>query len=75
MSPEKLAKFHIVLMVFWVLVTPVTMKFPESVLWVAFMSQYANFVGHFASYDAARGEREMLAEIRELRLLVEGRAA
>jgi hypothetical protein len=75
LSPETLAKLHVAAMVFWVLVTPVTMKFPESVLWVAFMSQYANFVGHFASYDGARGERELMNEIKELRAEVRRLAA
>lgn len=67
-SPKTLTKVHLVLMGFWVLVTPVTFKFPESVLWVAFMSQYANFVGHFAGMDASRSElalREELADVKQ----------
>jgi hypothetical protein len=75
-SPEFLTKFHLAMMVVWLTVTPVTLKYPESVMWVAFMSQYANFVGHFASWDAARAEDndntdEIMAELVELRRLVE----
>ena len=75
-SPTFLTKFHLVMMIAWVFVTPVTLRFPESVMWVAFMSQYANFVGHFASWDAARAEAnndsdKLLREVRELHRLVE----
>lgn len=31
-----------------------TIRNPDSVLWVALMSLYANFVGHLAGYEAAR---------------------
>ena len=67
------------MMVVWVAVTPITLKYPESVMWVAFMSQYANFVGHFSGYDASRAEKnessnEVLEELRELRAMLEARA-
>lgn len=82
-DPKFLIRYHQTFMVLWVLVTPITLRFPESVMWVAFMSQYANFVGHFAGYDASRGEEEinkknseLLGEVRELkRLLLERDAA
>lgn len=67
-TPDFLVRFHFVAMCLWVLVTPYTASHPESVLWVAVMSQYANFVGHFASWDAARSERtgeERLDELHE----------
>jgi hypothetical protein len=53
---KRLKTFHLVAMFLWIAVTPVTIKFPESVLWVALMSQYANFVGHFSGYSAERAE-------------------
>jgi hypothetical protein len=56
-APTTMVRFHASMMVVWILVTPVTILFPKSVLWVALMSQYANFVGHFASFDAARAEK------------------
>lgn len=55
-NPQILVRFHFILMIAWVLATPITLKFPESVLWVAIMSQYALFVGHFSGWDASRAE-------------------
>lgn len=46
------------MMLVWAgLVVPTMLLWKESILWVAFMSLYANFVGHFASMDAARAEK------------------
>lgn len=77
LSATILLRYHYVAMIFWLMVTPITLKYPESVMWVAFMSQYANFVGHFASADAARAEKAstkqieaMRRELRELRKYV-----
>jgi hypothetical protein len=42
---------------FWLAVTPVTLKYPESVLWVAFMSQYANYASEAAA-EAAEAAKE-----------------
>lgn len=39
--------------VWLLLVIPTLLWFRESVLWVAFMSLYANFVGHWSAYQAA----------------------
>jgi len=55
--PQTMVRFHLGMMGVWLAVTPVTLIYPKSVLWVAVMSQYANFVGHFAGYDAARAEK------------------
>ena len=53
-----LEKVHFGGMVVWgVLVVPTLLIWRESILWVAFMSLYANFVGHFSGWDAARAER------------------
>ncbi len=48
---------HLVMMVVWAgLLVPTLLWWTESVLWVAIMSLYANFIGHFSAYDAARAE-------------------
>lgn len=54
-----LVKFHFFMMIFWaLLVIPTLIWWRESILWVAFMSLYANFVGHFSGWDAARAEEK-----------------
>lgn len=51
-------RFHLVAMVTWaLLLIPTVLWWKESILWVAGMSLYANFVGHFGAYQAARAER------------------
>lgn len=56
-EPDTLVRFHLVMMVVWTaLVLPTLLLWRESILWVAFMSLYANFVGHFGGWDAARAE-------------------
>jgi hypothetical protein len=56
-EPRALARFHLVMMVIWALLgIPTVLVWKESILWVAFMSLYANFVGHFSGWDAARAE-------------------
>jgi hypothetical protein len=54
-----LAKIHFAGMLVWgALVVPTIVFWKESILWVAFMSLYANFVGHFSGWDAARAEKQ-----------------
>jgi hypothetical protein len=54
-----LEKVHFGGMVVWAaLVLPTILVWRDSILWVAFMSLYANFVGHFAGWDGARAERK-----------------
>jgi hypothetical protein len=56
-KPRSLARFHLVMMVVWAaLAIPTVLIWKQSILWVAFMSLYANFVGHFSGWDAARAE-------------------
>jgi hypothetical protein len=58
MKPLRSANFHLGMMVIWaLLVFPTLLLWPRSILWVAFMSLYANFVGHFSAYEAARAAR------------------
>jgi hypothetical protein len=48
---------HLVMMVVWAAAAvPTVLWWNQSILWVAFMSLYANFVGHFGGWDAARAE-------------------
>lgn len=56
---SKLRLLHAIAMALWaLLLIPTLLWWRDSVLWVATMSLYANFVGHFASWQAARaGEK------------------
>jgi hypothetical protein len=57
-EPGTLARFHFIMMIVWALLAiPTVMIWKQSILWVAFMSLYANFVGHFSGWDAARAEK------------------
>lgn len=50
------ARRHLVLLVAWgILGVPTIGWWRASVVWLVFMSWYANFVGHWSSYEAARG--------------------
>lgn len=54
-----LERIHFGGMIVWgVLAIPTVLLWKESILWVAFMSLYANFVGHFSGWDAARAEKK-----------------
>lgn len=37
-------------------VVPTLLWWRESILWIAFMSLWANVVGHWSAYQAARAE-------------------
>lgn len=51
--------FHIILASVWVLLLiPTMLWWSKSVLWVIVISLYANFVGHWSAYQAARAERQ-----------------
>lgn len=48
---------HLALAGVWVaLAIPTLLVWRESILWVAFMSLYANIAGHWSAYQAARAE-------------------
>jgi hypothetical protein len=58
-DPRRLARFHFAMMIVWgLLAIPTVLLWKQSILWVAFMSLYANFVGHFSGWDAARAEEK-----------------
>jgi hypothetical protein len=56
-KPRSLVRFHLAMMIAWAgAAIPTVLWWNQSILWVAFMSLYANFVGHFSGWDAARAE-------------------
>lgn len=57
MTARHLRRLHLTAMIAWaVLAVPTVLVWAESILWVALISVYANFVGHWSAYDAARAE-------------------
>jgi hypothetical protein len=65
--PRFLKVFHGVLTLVWAVLIPVTVgtHLKDSVAWVAAMSVWANFVGHFASWQATRVEVRQDEQIEE----------
>lgn len=64
-----LARFHWVMMIFWfALSVPSLAWWRQSVLLVLICSLYANFVGHFSGWDAARAEANTPSREEFLRL-------
>jgi hypothetical protein len=52
-----LRRFHAGAAIFWALMAvPTILWFRDSILWVAFMSLYANFAAEMAAYQGARAE-------------------
>lgn len=57
MKAKQLRWVHLALAAIWALLgIPTVVWWKESILWVAFMSLWANVVGHLSAYDAARAE-------------------
>jgi len=56
--PEFLRGFHGWMTLTWGLLIPITVLtgLKGSIIWIALMSVWANFVGHFSSWQAARVE-------------------
>jgi hypothetical protein len=51
------SRFHFIAMLTWsILGGGITLFYPQSIPWVAFMSLYANIVGHWGAFQAARSE-------------------
>lgn len=51
------AKTHLLISVAWaLLLIPTLLWWKNSILWVAAMSLYANFIGHLSAYQAAKAE-------------------
>jgi hypothetical protein len=57
-TARRLTRMHLVLAVVWALLLPPTLLWwRDSILWVAAMSLYANFVGHLSAWQASRAEQ------------------
>ena len=56
--PQFLRGFHGWMTLMWGVLIPVTVftGLKGSIIWIALMSVWANFVGHFSSWQAARVE-------------------
>jgi hypothetical protein len=57
MTASRQATFHIALTVFWIVaILPTIIWWKDSILWVAFMSLWANIASHIAAWQAVRAE-------------------
>ncbi|MCW2724288.1 MAG: hypothetical protein JWN35_1209 [Frankiales bacterium] len=65
--PEFLRAFHGWMTLSWGLLIPVTVftGLKGSIIWIALMSVWANFVGHFSSWQAARVEVKQDEQVQE----------
>lgn len=65
--PEVLRAFHGWMTVAWGLLIPITVVtgLKGSIIWIALMSVWANFVGHFSSWQAARVEVKQDEQVEE----------
>ena len=56
-DPKFTTDFHKWATIVWIiLVIPTIIFWPESILWLALMSVWANVAGHWSSYQASRAE-------------------
>jgi hypothetical protein len=65
--PAFLRAFHGWMTVAWGLLIPITVftGLKGSIVWIAMMSVWANFVGHFSSWQAARVEVKQDDQVEE----------
>lgn len=53
----KARHLHLTLTVVWLsLALPTVLLWRDSILWVSFMSLYANVVGHWSAFQASKAE-------------------
>lgn len=58
-TAKQLRTFNLIATGVWItLIVPTLLWWKESILWVALMSIWANVVGHYSAYIAARAEQE-----------------
>lgn len=51
------SQIHLILTAVWVmLIIPTLLWWRDSILWIAFMSLYANIAGHWAAYEGAKAK-------------------
>lgn len=56
-DPKFWKRLHLVLTFVWILlIIPSLVLWSDSIMWVVFMSVWANVAGHFSSWQAARAE-------------------
>jgi len=56
-TADRLARFNLIFTFLWIALTPPSILFwSQSILWVIVISLWANIVGHFSAYLAARSE-------------------
>lgn len=65
--PKFLRSFHLTWTVIWAVAIPLTIftDLKTSITWVAMMSVWANFVGHFSSWQATRVEVKQDEQVEE----------
>jgi hypothetical protein len=65
--PEFLRAFHGWMTLAWGVLIPITVftGLKGSIIWIALMSVWANFVGHFSSWQAARVEVKQDDQVEE----------
>ena len=65
--PQFLRGFHGWMTLAWAALIPITVfsSLKASIVWIALMSVWANFVGHFSSWQAARVEVKQDEQIEE----------
>jgi len=75
--PEFLRGFHGWMTLCWGALIPITIftGLKGSIIWIALMSVWANFVGHFSSWQAARVEVKQDEQIGDTATLANGATA
>lgn len=65
--PAFLKAFHGWLTLVWGILIPITVftGLKSSIIWISLMSVWANFVGHFSSWQATRVEVKQEDQIKE----------
>lgn len=57
MTPKTWRHIHAALTIVWsIAIIPSLLLWSESLLWIVFMSAWANVAGHFSAWQAARAE-------------------
>lgn len=59
-DPRNHVKFNKIMLVAWmILLIPTLLWWQESIVWIVFMSWYANTVGHWSAYTSAKTEEKV----------------
>lgn len=57
-NPVFLTRFHASMTIIWIcLIVPTLLFFPDSILWLALMSLWANMAAHWAAYQGVHSEK------------------